>query len=251
MQRTAFAALLLALGFAPACSHSSASVNQGADDSASANQSQIPFHEADSPSSLTPDGGDRLSPAKVGSDNSDVPFAGAATGILSAGSLLTVRLAETLAQKWSGETAESATLFNAVLEYPIAINGDLVIPRGAVFLGRIEAVRILPTISGRANIRLTLYSIHTGGRDIPLQTSSLFVRGRSSLPPVRLNAVSPGPAARLEAAVDSAENENDNNKDRMVQIQKGRLLTFRLASPVSLPVSVAGHSSYPSSSKTD
>jgi hypothetical protein len=90
--------------------------------------------------------------------------------------------------------------FMASVAAPLAIEGDALIERGTTATGHVESVR---SQAGSGYFQLTLSAITVEGRPLALQTSSLFARGTLQQP--------------------------DG-----VRVQKGRRLTFRLTSPVTL-----------------
>ena len=93
---------------------------------------------------------------------------------LPAGTLLTVRLKAPVV---SLRDAEPINSFSAVVDDPVEIDGVTLIPRGAGVSGHFESPRFPK--SRRGLIRLTLSSINVGGRDLPLETSVLFARGKA------------------------------------------------------------------------
>jgi hypothetical protein len=127
--------------------------------------------------------------------SSALPFASHAH-ILPAGTLLTVQLENSLS---TAKVREGDT-FTASIAAPLTIDGDSMVERGAVTTGRVESVR---SQAGSGYFRLTLSAIAVEGRQLALQTSSLFARGTSQPPDE-------------------------------VRVQKGRRLTFRLTSPLTL-----------------
>jgi hypothetical protein len=139
--------------------------------------------------------------------------------ILPAGTLLTVRLEHAL----SADTPEAGGVFEAIVDEPVVIKGINVIPEGASVAGRIEAARASALKRSRAYVRLTLDSIEVGGRDLALQTSSLFVQGRSDATSMLLEN------AGAVGSVNSISLVNS------VHLKKGRQLTFRLIGPVAVP----------------
>jgi hypothetical protein len=212
--------VLLALGLTAGCSHSPISDE---DSDSAKDQHQIPFQDASRSTDLA---GTKQSQGTSGeSANSDLPFALAAVANLPVGTLLTVRLKDALSSSKSGSDA----LFTGVLAEPVVVDGNTVAVRGMTVRGRVESARASSLASlGRGNravVRLTLVSIHADGRDVPLQTSSLFVRGRDE-----------AASAPVKTAFSVA-----NDTSRGVQIQKGRLLIFRLASAISVPVPDTTH----------
>ncbi len=101
--------------------------------------------------------------------------------------------------------------FTASVAAPLTIDGDPLIERGAVATGHVESVR---SQAGSGYFQLTLSALTVEGRPLPLQTTSLFARG----------------------TLQQADG---------VRVQKGRRLTFRLTSPVTLnePKSMADRQS--------
>jgi hypothetical protein len=137
-----------------------------------------------------------------------LPFrTGSHPRILPSGTLLTVQLEDAL----STAKARAGDAFVASVAASLAIDGDPLIERGATTTGHIESVR---ADERSGYFQLTLTAITVEGRQLALQTSSLFARGTLQLP--------------------------DG-----IRVQKGRRLTFRLTSPVTLdePKSVANRQS--------
>lgn len=126
---------------------------------------------------------------------------------LPSGTLLTVQLQNSL----SAAHVRDGDTFTASVDAPLTIDGDPLIERGTVATGHVESVR---SQAGSGYFQLTLSALTVEGRPLALQTSSLFARG--TLQP------------------------SDG-----VRVQKGRRLTFRLTSPVTLnePKSVANRQS--------
>jgi hypothetical protein len=120
---------------------------------------------------------------------------------LPVGTLLTVRLKNPISADNPGPSAT----FEAVLDEPVVIEGNALVARGANVAGRVEAARVSKVKGNRAYLRLTLNSIDVAGKDLPVQTSSLFARGTA-------------PDGDVSA--------------RVITLEKGRRLTFRLAEPV-------------------
>jgi hypothetical protein len=116
--------------------------------------------------------------------------------ILPSGTLLTVELEDAL----STAKVRAGDTFTASVAAPLAIEGDPLIERGDAATGHVESVR---SHAGSGYFQLTLTAITVEGRRLALQTSSLFARGTLQQP--------------------------DG-----VRVQKGRRLTFRLTSPLTL-----------------
>jgi hypothetical protein len=124
--------------------------------------------------------------------------------VLPAGALVTVRLKIPLVAG-SG----SSESFEAVLDEPVVVEGNTMIPRDALVSGRIESTHTSRVTPDRGYVRLTLDSVQVDGFDVPLQTASLFAR---SLP--------------------TADADSDT-----IRLEKGRRMTFRLKDPVFLQLS--------------
>ena len=170
-----------------------------ADGTAQTEQHKVPFHDADGKSS---------SPNSVPAQNNgpkpemDLPFHDPQS--LPAGTLLTVRTKNPI----SAENPDANEIFEAMVDQPVVIDGNQLVPLGAMVSGRVESARASNLKRNRGYIRLTLESIQLAGSDLPVQTSSLFVRGRAS------------PAQSSEGPV--------------VRLERGRRLVFRLTEPVEV-----------------
>lgn len=127
---------------------------------------------------------------------------------LPAGTLLTVRLKGPVT---AGDSATEIS-FEAVVDEPVVIEGNTLIPRGTAAAGRIESARISKVKPNRGYVRLALASVHIGGLDLPVQTASLFAR-------------------------------QTPQSDAVIRLEKGRRLTFRLTEPfyISTQRAQAGH----------
>jgi hypothetical protein len=169
------------------------------DTALAATRQELPFH----PEQISTESGSGLEtdaqPATV------APFYGAAhSGVLPSGTLLTVRLEDSLstAKFRAGDT------FTASVALPFSVGGRIVVDRGAAVSGRIESAKSGgPTpdgISSPGYFQLTLTAMTVSGKQVPLQTSSLFTRGNPSASQRRIPEV---------------------------RVTKGRRLTFRLSAP--------------------
>lgn len=126
------------------------------------------------------------------------------------GTLVTVRLESQISTDRTGEEGT----FAGVVDEPVVVDGKIALPRGATVTGRIEAARASDGGRDRGYIRLTLDTITIAGKTLPLQTSSLFVRGNAG------EVLSPG------------QDEAELAHPAVTRLQKGRRLTFRLAAAV-------------------
>lgn len=119
-----------------------------------------------------------------------------------AGTLLTVRLKGAL----TSAASVGNDVFEAVVDQPVVIDGNTIVPRGTGVIGKVESARISALQPERGYLRLALQSVHVGGVDVPVQTASLFARQ--------------GPSADVQAST--------------VRLEDGRRLTFRLMEPIAL-----------------
>ena len=130
---------------------------------------------------------------------------------LPAGTLLTVRLKTPVAAENPGANGT----FEAVIDEPVVIEGNKLVPRGATVAGRVESARVSSVKRDHGYVRLALDSIHMGDVSLPIQTSSLFVRGNAGEAKTASAAVVPVDAPSQASAV-------------VIRLEKGRRLTFRL-----------------------
>lgn len=190
------AALCLILLFGAGCNHSDSSGRAepalpGADQKF-ASQNQAPASAG--ASSLM---GADARPSEI------PPFGGSRAKVLPSGTLLAVQLEDSL----SSAKVHAGDAFTASVASPLAVDGDTLVGRGTAVTGRVEAARAQTDHSGAAEgsgyFQLSLSAITLGGRQLAVQTSSLFARGTFEKP--------------------------DG-----VRVTKGRHLTFRLTAPVVL-----------------
>ena len=217
--RSGIYAMLLALALTSACSRRVAlSSSDGAGQSDSRD---LPFH-GDTNAAASADAASHPEVPDRNTSSKAVPFKASASPILPAGTLLTVRLENTLtsANPLAGKT------FLAVFEEPVTIDGRTVIPRDAEVKGRVESARVSNAKRRTGYLRLTLDSIRIGDKQIALPTSSLFARGiidRTDDDATDDDSPTAASRARPVAA-----------HPRVVRLNKGRPLTFRLTAAVDL-----------------
>ena len=107
-----------------------------------------------------------------------------------------MRLAESITAGSSGGDS-----FEAVVDQPIVVDGNTLIPRGASVAGRVQSSGVSKGKSAGGYLRLALQSLRVGDSEVPVETASLFAR---EFP-------------QTDAAGSS------------VRLEKGRRLTFRLS----------------------
>ena len=94
---------------------------------------------------------------------------------LPAGTPITVRLQNTVSSK----SSHSGDSFESVLDEPIVIDSQTVVPRGATFTGRVLAAKSSGRLHDPGYLRITLVSLNAKGKPVEIETSSIFVKGGS------------------------------------------------------------------------
>jgi hypothetical protein len=173
------------------------------DGSLAASQQELPFHPE---RGLTEDGAAPAVPAGPQAPSA-IPFHPAEGRVLPSGTLLTVQLEDSL----SLGRVRAGTPFLASVAEPFTVAGHILIDRGSRVMGRVESALSEGLQSGgtpaSGYFQLSLTSMIVNGRDLALQTSSLFTRGAEP---------------------------SSHQYSRGAQLMKGRRLTFRLTAPVTL-----------------
>jgi hypothetical protein len=217
--RSALGMFCLALSLSQGCARSEPSNPANAD---SVEAQRLPFHPDTDPVPVSD--GARPAPAPV--PKLGLPFrAGSHSRILPSGTLLTVQLEDSL----STPNVHAGDGFIASVAASLTVDGDTLIERGTTVTGRVESAQSQTDrpglVPGSGYFRLTLNGITIDGRQLVLQTSSLYARGQS-------------PTNR------SSGTPSDLHSDG-VHVQKGRRLTFRLTAPLTVndPKSIASDQS--------
>jgi hypothetical protein len=181
---------------------------QSSDGTPQVDQNQVPFHDV---------AGRPARPDSSASENkgtqpeAKLPFQDPQN--LPAGTLLTVRLKNSI----SGDNPDSNGAFEAVVDQPVVSEGNKLIPLGAIVRGRVESARAK---GDHGYVLLALDSIQLAGSRVPVQTSSLFVRGNADQ---TQTPRSQGLVRHVSASV--------------IRLEKGRRLVFRLTEPLYLAAS--------------
>src|SRR5215475_4960105 len=92
---------------------------------------------------------------------------------IPAGTPLGIRLQNSV----SSASANSGDRFDAVIDEPVVINGTTVIPQGATATGRVVTAKSSGRLHKPGYLRLALASVTVNGKDVPVQTSSVFAQG--------------------------------------------------------------------------
>jgi hypothetical protein len=201
--------VLLALVWAAGCARPAGLRSDDA--SAHADPHTVPFH--DGASAVHPADNSALL-GNPPNPETGVPFQDSKN--LPAGTLLTVRLKNPI----SAENPDANLPFEAIVDEPVVIEGNKLVPRGVTVSGRVESTRASNVKRNRGSVRLTLDSIHLAKATLPIQTSSLFVRGNAS-----------------DAHVPPGEGPQGEDSPAVIRLEKGLRLTFRLSEPVYVATS--------------
>lgn len=163
----------------------------------------LPFHAGSQ--SFENDSGRPALPTSLNPQGTSPFRASSRARTLAPGTLLTVQLGRSL----MANKVHAGDAFNATLLSPLAIDGSTVISTGTRVAGHIESTRLqFDPSKPLGYFQLSLDSITIDGRDLPLQTSSLFARMS-----VRASA---------------------SSQTKIFQIKKGHHLTFRLTAALVL-----------------
>jgi hypothetical protein len=219
---------LLVLGLSSGCSRPMGL--QGGIDSHEADPQNVPFHQG-SDTSAASNSGPHAGAQRAGTrdeEESDpgaaagVPFKASSSRILSAGSLLTVRLEDSL----SSDKLDIGRTFVAVVDEPMVVGGSTVVSQETTVRGRVESARVSDVRRDAGYVRLTLESIRIEGKDVPLQTSSLFVRGTSANASASHSGHWSADTSRIA--------QSHTAQSTIIRLKKGRRLTFRLTEPLDI-----------------
>lgn len=112
-------------------------------------------------------------PPSAADDNDSPPFSKSETAEIAKGTPVFVRLQSSV----SSATAETGDTFSAVLDDPLTVEGKTIVPEGADLSVRVVAARKSGQLHRPGYLRLALYSITVNGKQIPIQTTSVFVEG--------------------------------------------------------------------------
>jgi hypothetical protein len=195
----------IALVLSQGCGRSEA-LHPVASNSPAGSAQPLPFHPAaERAPSNEPSGSSTLPDSNA---HTLPPFRNGPRVALPSGTLLTVQLDSSL----SSRALHAGDTFPASVAAPLLVNGETVIAPGSQVTGRVES-----TQAGRNSgyFRLALSSIRIEGRDVPVETSSLFARGSVT-------------------GVLRSTSGNRPNSSEKVRLPKGRRLTFRLTAPITL-----------------
>ncbi len=92
-----------------------------------------------------------------------------------AGTPISIRLQQAV----SSRSARPGDRFDAVLDQPLVIDGKTVADKGAAVTGRVVQAKPSGRLHDSGYLRLTLASIEVNGKAVPVQASSVFVKGKN------------------------------------------------------------------------
>ena len=105
---------------------------------------------------------------------SSITYAAAAS-IVPAGTVLNVRTTQPIA----AESAQPGMTLTGVVDDPIAVNGEIVIARGAIAMLEVVNVEQSSNMKGRDRITFKVHSIQTKSGTYPVATNQVELKGSS------------------------------------------------------------------------
>jgi hypothetical protein len=100
---------------------------------------------------------------------------GSGASIVPAGTVLNVRTTQPIA----ADSAQPGMTLTGVVDDPIAVNGEVVIPRGAIAMLEVVNVERSSNLKGKDRITLKVHSIRTDAGTYPVATSQVELKGHS------------------------------------------------------------------------
>jgi hypothetical protein len=153
---------------------------------------------------------------------------------LPEGTPIPIRLRSAL----SSATAHAGDTFEAMIDEPLVIDGQLLIASGTTAKGRVLEAKAATGSPGHSAassfepgyLRIVLISLNVGDHPVLVETSSIFAKG--GFRDERKALVGAGAGANGKSI--SSERSSKSNKDRDVVFEAARRLDFRLAQTVDL-----------------
>jgi hypothetical protein len=121
----------------------------------------------------------------------------------------------------SSASARPGDTFAAILDAPIVINGQTLVPRGAAVSGRVLAAKHSGGPHDPGYLRLALVSLTVGQKPFPIETSSQFAKGGSR-------------EERSSAMIRAGDHRPTPSTQEEILLGPERRLSFRLAQEVDL-----------------
>ncbi|HXZ81481.1 MAG TPA: hypothetical protein VEG30_16255 [Terriglobales bacterium] len=141
--------------------------------------------------------------------------------------------------------------FQASLEEPLVVDGNVVVPKGADVYGRLAESKTSGTFSGRSQLRLELTGIVVNGQTVPVLTGDYELSGKSRGASTAKRTVGGaavgsvigalaggGKGAAIGAGAGAGVGAGSEiiTKGDQVKVPSETLLEFRLQQAVSIPV---------------
>ena len=144
---------------------------------------------------------------------------------IPAGTVLAVRIRSVI----SSATSQAGDSFEAVLDAPIMIQGEILAPSGAAVTGKIMTAKPSGGTGDPGYLRLTLTAISIHGKMLLLQTSSLFTKASAYA----------GQATPALGTVSQTSGSAPAEDKKDVEYPAGHRLSFRLTEALPLQAEVA------------
>jgi hypothetical protein len=190
----------------------------------------------------------RIEPAAVAQQNEAVPRQNTAVSqqnmiTVPAGTNLIVRMLDTI----DSSKNPPGTVFSAVLQTNLAVNGTSIVPAGNTVYGRLAVAKQAGRATGASNLQLELTDIVVDGTTYPIYSSAYEVKGSSSgkrsarrlLGGAGLGAAIGAIAgnAGMGAAIGATAGAVGSvaQKGQSIQVPSETLISFTLQQPASLP----------------
>jgi hypothetical protein len=146
---------------------------------------------------------------------------------LPEGTTLPIRLQSAL----SSASSHAGDSFNATIDEPVVIDGQVLVARGTPAIGRVLEAKASTSSLGSSlgssfepgYLRIVLVSLNVGGKTVMIETSSIFAKGGSREDRNSANSAASG-----------ASEKGKHDKDKDIVIGVDRRLNFRLAQAVDL-----------------
>lgn len=103
------------------------------------------------------------------------PTASLLPASIPAGTPITIRLQSSV----SSANSQAGDTFEAALDEPVVINGQSVVERGSTVTGKVVEAKASGHLQDPGYLRLTLTAISVDAKLLPVQSSSIFVKGGS------------------------------------------------------------------------
>jgi hypothetical protein len=146
------------------------------------------------------------------------PSASLRTEEIPAGTLVSVRLLSPI----SSANSHPGDIFKAVLAESILVDGQQIATEGTPLTGAVLTAVATVGTQEPGYLRLALTTIKISGQPHPIETSGVFVNGRSRYP-----GLAPSSSQPIAVGAHAESRIGD------VELASGRLLTFRVTQPFS------------------